>query len=229
MLTAAARALSQLFDRALWGVLILSVACAVVVTGAVWLAIGTLLAHVRLFDLGWLDWIARVTIGVAGIFGFAALFGTLAAIIAGFFLERVARAVERRYYPGLPPCRRQRVGDQLRTGASFLLATAVLNLLALPLYLIWGANLLIFLALNGYLLGRQYFEMIALRRVDRIAMIRLRRTHSFRLMLGGGGIASLSFVPLANLLAPVLATAFMVHIFQQISEFQKGLPEGAVR
>jgi len=224
MLKAAVRALSQLADPALFGVLIVSVLSAGLILVASWVGIAGFLDHVRLFQTGWLDWLARLTAGAGAFFATLALFGALAATIAGLFIDRVAGAVERRYYPDLPRARPQKLSEQLALGLSLLVAMAVLNFLALPVYLIWGANLPVFLALNGYLLGRAYFELVALRHMDGIAVARLRKAHPFRIASAGAVIAALSLAPFANLLTPVLATAFMVHIFQNLPELRRGLP-----
>lgn len=221
MLKALSRAISQLTDPAILSVLILSVAGAGLFLLGVWTGVGALLTHITLSTTGWLDWLERVAIGAGTIFATVALFGAIAAVIASLFVERVARAVERRYYPGLPPARHQMVTEQIAGLVSFLFAIIGLNLLALPLYLIWGANIPIFLGLNGYLLGREYFELVALRRVDRKAARLLWRTHRLKLLACGTLIAGFSFVPLANLLTPVIATAFMLHIFQDFVGFKE--------
>ncbi len=95
--------------------------------------------------------------------------------------------------------------------------TIVLNLLALPLYLmVPGINLVLFLALNGYLFGRGYFEVVALRRLDAATAKTLRHRFAGRIFLGGLAIAGLFALPLVNLVAPVIATAFMVHVFEAL-------------
>jgi uncharacterized protein involved in cysteine biosynthesis len=216
MLKALSRAIAQLTDPALFGVLVMSVVGAGLFLFATWIGVGALLANITISTTGWLDWLARIAIGVGTVFATIALFGGIAAAIGSLFIERIATAVERRYYPGLPPARHQSVTEQVAALLSFLLSVIGLNLLALPLYLIWGANIPIFLGVNGYLLGREYFELVALRRVDRRTARVLWRTHRLTLLTGGVLIAGLSFVPLANLLTPVVATAFMLHIFQDI-------------
>jgi uncharacterized protein involved in cysteine biosynthesis len=221
MFKALSRAVSQLFDPAIFGVLVMSVVGAAVVLIAVWTGVDVVVTRMTLFTTGWLNWLARFAIGIGTVFATIALFGVIAAMIAGLFVDRVARAVERRYYPGLPPARASGFAEQLGGQLSFLLTALLLNLLVLPLYLIWGANIPIFLALNGYLLGREYFELVALRRVDRRTARLLWRVHRPRLIVCGAAIAAFSFVPFANLLTPVLATAFMLHIFQDFPEFEE--------
>ena len=95
--------------------------------------------------------------------------------------------------------------------------TLLLNLLSLPVYLLVpGINLFLFLALNGYLLGRGYFELVALRRLDAGEARRVRRRFTGRVFLGGVVIAGLFALPFVNLVAPVVATAFMLHIFEAL-------------
>jgi len=99
---------------------------------------------------------------------------------------------------------------------AFATVAVGLNLLLLPFYLLllWfpPAYAVLFYGVNGYLLGREYFEQVAMRRLDPEAARRLRRAHQGRIVLAGVAIAFLLTVPILNLIAPVLATAFMVHL-----------------
>src|SRR5260370_16389920 len=111
------------------------------------------------------------------------------------------------------PPRRQPVGETVKAMLRLTTLTLVLNLVALPIYLlIPGINLFLFLALNGYLLGREYFEVVALRRFDAAAAKAARNRFGLRVFLGGVMIAALFSLPFLNLVAPVNATAFMVHL-----------------
>jgi len=79
-----------------------------------------------------------------------------------------------------------------------------------------GVNFLVFLGINGYLFGREYFEVIALRRLDRIAAREARRRVAARVFVAGVVIAGLFAIPFVNLIAAVIATAFMVHLAAQL-------------
>ena len=92
MLSAFTRALAQLLDPAIFWVLILSVLGAVLVQLGCWFGVGEVLAHIRMFQNGWLEWLARIAIAAGTVFGTVALFGVLMAAIAGLFVDRVARA-----------------------------------------------------------------------------------------------------------------------------------------
>jgi uncharacterized protein involved in cysteine biosynthesis len=113
-----------------------------------------------------------VLFGAAGVGGvlFASfiLFPAVMVMVMSFLLEDIAEAVEARHYPALPPARPQPVGEMLRSGLAFAAVTVAINLLALPFYLLLiflpPLNLFLFYGVNGYLFGREYFEIVALRR-----------------------------------------------------------------
>src|SRR5260370_38935625 len=103
-----------------------------------------------------------------------------------FYLEGVAAAVEAVAYPGRGPPRPQPLGEILSITLRLTFLTLLLNLLALPVYLLVpGINLFLFLVLNGYLFGRGYFEVVALRRLDMGAPRRGRSRYAVCVFLGG--------------------------------------------
>jgi CysZ protein len=215
MLKAFFRALDALSLPPLRRAVMLSLAIAVACFVALW--VGTALALDHLPMIGWrlVNWL----IDLLGVVGVALLtwllFPAVVTMIMGCFLERVAAAVEATHYPGRGPPRRQSMREILRFGARLMLLTIALNLLALPVYvLLPGLNVVVFLALNGYLLGREYFEIVALRRLDIDAAAAARRRFGGRIFCGGVVIAGMFALPLVNLVAPVIATAFMLHVFE---------------
>ena len=184
-----------------------------------WLAVA--LALDRLVRFAWqpLDWAVQV-LGAAGVLVVSwLLFPAVATLIMGLFLDRIAAAVEALDDPALAPPRRRPASEGLAVTLRMMGLSIALNLLALPVYLLApGANFFVFLSLNGYLFGREYFEVVALRRLDRQAVAAVRRRFGGRVFLGGVVIAGLFLLPLVNLLAPAIATAFMVHVFVRLPE-----------
>lgn len=149
------------------------------------------------------------------------LFPAVATLVMSCFLDRVATAVEASDYPDKGPVRSQRWDEIVAAAARLGAATIACDLLALPFYvLVPGINSVLFLALNGYLFGRGYFEVVALRRLDMAAAKLLRRRFAGRVFVGGVAITGLFALPFVNLVTPVIATAFMVHMFH-------GLPRAA--
>jgi hypothetical protein len=161
--------------------------------------------------------LVRLVGGAASITLAWLLFPAFLPLIMSLFLDSVAAAVERRHYPGLAPARSSGIGETLLTGLRFAAVLIGLNLLALPLYLLLpGANLVLFYLLNGYLLGREYLEQVALRHEIPAHTLRLREMHRGQLLAAGALIAFGASIPLLNLLVPVLATAFMVHVYKRV-------------
>jgi uncharacterized protein involved in cysteine biosynthesis len=217
MIRAFVLSVEQLGDPRIRDSILLSLALTVAVyiglVAALWYGLGA----VEVVDAPWLDTVIDVAGGMTALVVALIFFPAVVTIFVGLFLERIADAVERRHYPRLPTAREVPVGESIVGAISFAAVSVGLNLLALPLYIFLPAlNLVIYLTLNGYLLGREYHELVAARRLDRSRLRREHREHRVRLMLAGVGIAALMLVPVANLLAPVVATAFMVHVVQAL-------------
>jgi CysZ protein len=226
MLTALVRALVQLYSPPLRRVLALSIIIAVASFIVLWLGVAVALAHLP--SIGWqpLDWLLHL-IGFAGVLLLSwLLFPAVVTMTMGFFLERVAAAVESLDYPGRGPPRRQSIRESVVLGLRLMALGVALNLLALPAYVLApGINVFVFLGLNGYLFGREYFEVVALRRLDIDAAKAMRHRYGGRVFAGGVMIAGIFVLPFVNLAAPVIATAFMVHLFEGLPRLA---PAGAV-
>lgn len=167
-------------------------------------------------DIGWLDGIVEFAAGLGVIVLAWLLFPIAVSSTVGIFLDEVCDSVEAAHYPALPPARDQPLMESIFSGLAFAGVALALNLLLLPVYLFLfffpPLYALIFYGVNGYLLGREYFEQVALRRLDRRAAGTLRRTQQGRILAAGVVIAFLLTVPVVNLIAPVVATAFMLHL-----------------
>jgi uncharacterized protein involved in cysteine biosynthesis len=147
------------------------------------------------------------------------LYPAVATLVLGLFLDGAVAIVEARRYPALPPPNRQSTLAVLGGGLRLALLGIVLNLLALPAYLLLpGVNFLLFYAINGWLLGREYFELVALRRLDARQVRLLWRAQRPRLVVAGALIAFLLTVPLLNLAAPLIAALFMLHLVEGIRQ-----------
>jgi CysZ protein len=217
MVVALSRAIGALTMSSMRRVVGLSFAFAVLCFAGLSLVVGAILSNTALFEWQPLNWLVDLLGGVGVLLLSWLLFPAVVMLIMGFYLARVAAAVEAVDYPGRAAPRRQPLAETIAVSLRLALLTMLLNLLVLPLYLLVpGMNLVLFLALNGYLLGRGYFEVVALRRLDMGAARRVRSRFAGRVFLGGVVIAGLFALPLVNLVAPVIATAFMLHIFEAL-------------
>lgn len=146
------------------------------------------------------------------------LFPAVAIGVLSAYMDEVVAAVERRHYPhAAATARPLGWGRGAALGLVSSARVLVYNLAALPLYvvlLVTGVGtLLLFLAVNGLAFGRDLGEMVAARHLDRAGRRAwLRRTRGPRALLGGL-VTALFLVPVANLLAPVLAAAMATHLF----------------
>lgn len=225
MFSALTLALSDIIDPRLRRALVLSLIGAAIILAALSAGLALLLHHLASFDYWVLDRAIDILGGLAIVALAWLLFPPVATVVLGFFLEGAIASVEARRYPGLPPPRRQKLGEMARGGLRLALLGIAVNLVALPLYLLLpGLNLVLFYGLNGWLLGREYFEMIALRRVDERQMRAVWRARWPTLVTAGIVIAVLLTIPVVNLAAPLIAAIFMCHLFERLrQQDSKGL------
>ena len=142
----------------------------------------------------------------------------VASAITSLFLDEVAEAVEDKHYPALPPVPHVSFWDGLHDTVNFLGILVTANIMAVILYLIFPfAAPFIFYALNGFLLGREYFHMAATRREGRDGARALRRKHGGTIWLAGCLMAVPLTFPLVNLLIPVLGAATFTHLYHRLS------------
>ena len=216
MVLAFSRALTLLKERAFWRVLWHGIVITTAAFIGLYLIVWAVLVHVSVADIRWLDILVDVVGGLAVLVLTWLLFPAVATLMISLFIERIITAVEAQYYPHLPAPVPLPLWRSIAVALKFTSVIVVLNLIALPLYLVPILNLIVFYGLNAYLLGREYFEMVALRRLDPRRAQRLRQAHRLRFLIAGLVIAGLFTLPVVNLVTPLLAAAFMVHLVTAI-------------
>jgi CysZ protein len=168
----------------------------------------------------WPDWI-ETTIqwlgGLALVVGSVFLIPPVTSLMAALYLDDVAAKVEQTNYPEDPPGKEVPTLAAIGAGLKFFVVVLIVNLIALFLLLVPGVNLIAFYAGNAYLLGREYFEMVAMRHLPPAEATQLRKTNRATVTLAGLVIAGLASVPILNLLTPLFATAFMVRIYKGLA------------
>lgn len=166
----------------------------------------------------WMDTAIAILTGFGLFIGAGFLIAPVMTVFAGLFLDEISEAVEERDYPHDQPGQPMPTGRSLILSARFLLLVVAVNLLALFLLIIPGVNLVIFFLANGYLLGREYFQFVAMRFYSENDAVALRKQHSTTVLFAGLMIAGLLAIPILNLLTPLFATAFMVHVFKRLDQ-----------
>ena len=232
MLDAVFKALGQMFSQPFRRVLFKSVGLAIAFlvvvlvvlfrllewlsgTGTEWLevTIGPA-AHGTLVVLGW---IVAVALGVGLFTGAVLLMPAVTALVASFFADEIAELVERSHYPADPPGVAPSLWLALMEGVKTALLAVAVYLCALPLLLFAGAGAVLFFVATAWLLGREYFELAAMRFHPVAAAKALRRRHGATVFTAGLFIAGFVSIPILNLATPLFGTALMVHMHKRLT------------
>jgi CysZ protein len=163
---------------------------------------------------GWLTFIFAILAGIGLALGLALLIAPVTALIAGLFLDDVAEVVEKRDYPDDPAGTEMPLGRAMIESVQFLGVVILGNIIALFLP---GINLVAFFLVNGYLLGREFFEFAAMRFRPPHQAKAFRRKHQGTVFLAGLLIAGFLAIPIVNLLTPLFAAGLMVHLHKALS------------
>jgi len=232
MLTAASRAFSQMLSPPFRSILFKSAGAALAVLIVLAILLQRLLAWA--VDSGgvWLSatfpWLASsvvttlewALIVVAGVGLFAAailLMPAVTALVAGFFADDIAEKVERTYYPGDPPGAPLPVAAAMTEGARAALFGILIYLCAVPFLFFAGFGAIIFFVATAFVLGREYFNLAAMRFHPPDEAKALRRRHATAVFQAGLLIAAFVSIPIVNLATPLFATALMVHIHKRLA------------
>jgi CysZ protein len=227
------KALGQIDDRAFRGVLLRALGLTMLLLAGFIYVFSVLMGWV-LPDQISLPWIGVFTVpdalgnGVgfgAGLILSVFLMIPVASVFVGAFLDQIAGAVETKHYPTLPVVKGPGLGETILDSLRFLGLVVFVNLLALVLYLVFVPfAAFIFWAVNGFLLGREYFQMVALRRLDLKSANALRRQNFFGIWIAGTLMAVPLTVPVLNLIVPILGVATFTHQFHRYWQASQTAP-----
>lgn len=167
---------------------------------------------------GWLTFVFGIFASIGLALALALLLSTVTAIIAGLFLDDVAEVIEKRDYPADRPGTAMPLGEAMLSSLKFFGIVVVGNIVALLLLLVPGVNIVAFFLVNGYLLGREFFEFAAMRfrSPDEARLFRSR--HAGTVFVAGLVIAAFLAIPFVNLLTPLFAAGLMVHLHKMLSK-----------
>ncbi|TAK46730.1 MAG: sulfate transporter family protein [Xanthobacteraceae bacterium] len=232
MLDAAIKALSQMLSpsmrailwRAVGFALILIVVAAIALQRLLsWLATsgGALMETQFGAAVHWpvtvLTWTLSIAAGLGVIVGSVFLMPAVTSLVASLFVDEVAGGVERAHYPAEIPGEALPFGLALREGAKTALLAVLVYLLALPFVFLAGAGIVAFFVATAFLLGREYFELAAMRFRPVAEAKAMRRRHAGTVFAAGLVIAAFVAIPIVNLATPLFAMAFMVHMHKRLS------------
>jgi CysZ protein len=216
MIDDALQAFAQTFAPPLRRILLKSAALAVLLLLVLGIVVQTLITRLITLPAPF-ELALAIATGLGLIAGAIYLMGPISSLIAALFVDEVADEVERTNFPADPLGRALPIAQSLVLSVKFFGLVLLVNFLALLMLLIPGVNVIAFFVANGYLLGREYFQLAAMRYRPMEEAQALRREHAVRVFLAGLVIACVVVVPVLNLITPVFATAFMVRVHKRLS------------
>lgn len=220
VIESARKAAGQLLEPHFRAVLWKSLGLTILLLLVAWIALEAAISTFLTPFLGPWPWLATAIVWLMGtgmVIGAIFLVAPVSAMFAGVFLDDVALAVEERNYPHDRPGSPMAILPSIWLAVKFTALVLAANLLALLLVLLPGINFAIFFLLNGYLVGREYFQFAAMRFRDEKDAERVRLANSGAVFMAGLVIAGFMAVPILNLATPVFAAAMMVHLHKGLS------------
>lgn len=217
MIDDAVAAFAQIFTPPFRAILAKSLALTIALLILVWFGLDRFVASFIHVQAPWLATTLSWAVGLGLVVVLAFLVAPVASLVAGFFLDDIAAIVERDIDPAGPPGRPAPAGVAALFALRFAGLSIIVNLIALALLFAPGVNLVAFLGANGYLLGREYFELAAMRFRPPAEARAMRRHYALRVFLAGLIVAGFVSIPILNLCAPLFATALMTRLHKRLT------------
>jgi CysZ protein len=232
MIDAAVKAFSQILSPPMRSILWRSIGLALILVIVLAVGLQRLLSWFASYGEGWaeamlgpgahtplnvLAWIVSIAAGLGIVLGGILLMPAITSLVASVFVDEVADHVEREYYPAEHPGVALPLMLSITESVKTALLTILVYLIALPLVLFAGAGFLIFFVATAWLLGKQYFELAAMRFRSPADAKLMRRDNAATIFAAGAIIAAFVSIPIVNLATPLFGMALMVHMHKQLS------------
>jgi CysZ protein len=232
MLDAAIKALTQILSPPMRSILWRSIGLALVLIVVLAIGLQRLLSWFATSGEGWaeamlgpgfhtplniLAWIVSIAAGLGVVFGAVFLMPAITSLVASVFVDEAADHVEREYYPAERPGTALPYGIAIIEGIKTALLTVLVYLIALPFVFVAGAGFIAFFIATAWLLGREYFELAAMRFRPPAEAKAMRKQNAALIFTAGLVIAAFVSIPIVNLATPLFGMAFMVHMHKRMS------------
>ena len=232
MLDAAVKALSQIISPPMRSILWRSIGLALVLIVIVSIGLQRLLSWLATSGEHWLEailgpnsetplnilaWIVSIAAGLGIVVGAIFLMPAITSLVASVSVDEVADHVEHEHYPAERPGMALPFSLAMTEGIKTALLTILVYLIALPFVFFAGAGFLAFFVATAWLLGREYFELAAMRFRPPEEAKAMRRDNAAIIFTAGLIIAAFVSIPIVNLATPLFGMAFMVHMHKRLS------------
>src|SRR5450432_3627170 len=232
MLDAAVKALAQILSPPMRSILWRSIGLALVLIVVLAIGLQRLLSWFATSGEGWAEamlgpgfhtplnvvaWILSIAAGFGVVFGAVFLMPAITSLVASVFVDEAAAHVEREHYPAERPGAALPFGIAVTEGIKTALLTILVYLIALPFVFFAGAGFIAFFIATAWLLGREYFELAAMRFRSPAEAKAMRKQNAAVIFTAGLVIAAFVSIPIVNLATPLFGMAFMVHMHKRLS------------
>src|SRR5579862_2037556 len=232
MIEAAVKALAEMLSPPMRSILWRSIGLALVLITVLSIALQRLLSWLASSGESWaeaaigpgahtplyvLSWIVSVAAGLGVVFGGILLMPAITSLVASFFVDEIADHVEREHYPAERPGIALPFALATQQGIKTALLTILVYLIALPFVFVAGAGFIAFFVATAWLLGREYFELAAMRFRPPAEAKAMRKQNAALVFTAGLVIAAFVSIPIVNLATPLFGMAFMVHMHKRLS------------
>src|SRR5205809_2174339 len=232
MLDAAVKALSQILSPPMRSILWRSIGLALVLIVVLAIGLQRLLSWFATSGESWgeamlgpgfhtplniLAWIVSIAAGLGVVLGGIFLMPAITSLVASVFVDDVADHVEREHYPAEQPGTALPLGIAMTEGIKTALLTILVYLIALPFVFVAGAGFIAFFIATAWLLGREYFELAAMRFRPPAEAKAMRKHNAATIFTAGLIIAAFVSIPAVNLATPLFGMPFMVRMHNRFS------------
>ena len=217
MFASVRQAIATLFDRDFRRLVFWSLVATAVLFVAAFIGLEYGIAALPPTVPGWLREVLEVLAPVALLVAIVAFGAPVAAMVGSLFLERIAAKVDAHFYPNDPKGRGVPLGTGLAEGVKLIGLAILINLAAVPFEAVPPIPEAVAWLANGWLLGREFFELAALRHLSKADSDALRRRHAGKIYGAGLLIALTTVVPGIDLIAPFFGAALMAHLFKRVT------------
>jgi CysZ protein len=232
MIDAAVKAISQMLSLPMRSILWRSIGLALVMITVLAVGLQRLLSWFATYGEGWaeamlgpgyhtplnvLAWVVSIAAGLGVVLGGIFLMPAISSLVASFFVDDIGDIVEREYYPAEEPGVALPLSLAMIEGIKTALLTILVYLIALPFVFVAGAGFLVFFVATAWLLGKQYFELAAMRFRPPAEAKLMRKDNAATVFTAGALIAAFVSIPIVNLATPLFGMALMVHMHKRLS------------
>lgn len=232
MLDATIKALLQIFSPPMRAILWRSIGLAFVLVVALAVALQRLLSWLATAGALWaetmlgtsfhmpievMSWVLSFAAGLGIVVGAIFLMPAITALVASIFVDDIADVVEREHYPAEQPGKPLPFVQAMMQGGRAALLSILVYLLALPFLFFGGLGAVVFFIATAWLLGREYFELAAMRFRPATEARRMRKHYAGTVFTAGLIIAAFVSIPIVNLATPLFGMALMVHMHKRLS------------